>query len=584
MCYWLLPFLLLLTACQPREGYFGQVKKPTARRLVVENVWEPSSLDVHAMVNWQDFSFADALFSALVRAHPITLEPTADIATHYERNADATRYVFYLRGHPHPRGIRLPNTDDLRAQFRTGKIAVDLARGHSAPPDSVPARWSDGAPLTAHDFVYSWRRLFDPKTASPFAGSAAFFLHSADILAGKRPPRDLGVQALDDWTLEVSLNQPTDFLLSLIEPWQWFAVPRQAIEAAEARGEPRSWTRPGHIITSGPFLLAEWKPFESLTVRRNPNYWEAGLTGLDEIIFLPIGDNLINVNLYRSGAADTLLIPPNYIRTLRPMRDHGEMPQLRVYFIQFNTSRPPFDNVLLRYALNMATEKRQAAKLFGGGQWPARTFGVPALGYIPPPSIPVTVNNRTFDVSSYDPNGAKELLAMAGFPGALRKDGQRLRLDFVYTNAYQVAEDLVETLRRQWFENLGVELVVNRLDSSQLNGAVLNGEYKGMALQDYYSLAEPATYLELFLFGENAGGTFWKPKGFATKLTEAKRTLDRATRLGKVADADRLVMEGMPVIPVVFDSADYMQKPYVRGLPVNQISEYRFKYAWVETN
>jgi hypothetical protein len=527
--------LVVLAACQSRDGYFGRVRKPTSRRLAVENVWEPSSLDVHGMVNYQDWSIADVLFSVVVRAHPVTLEPTADIATHYARNADATWYVFYLRGHPHPRGIKLPNTDDLREQFRTGRIAVDLARRHAAPPDSFQDRWSDGTPLTAHDFVYSWRRLYDPKTANPYAPSVPYVLHAADILAGKRPPRELGIRALDDWTLEISLAQPTDFLLSMIDAWPMFAVPRQAIEAAEARGDPRSWTQSGHIVTSGPFLLESWRPFESLTVRRNPNYWEAGLTGLDEVVFRPIGDNVISVNLDRSGAADTLLIPPNYIRTQRPMRDHGEMPQLRIFYIQFNTSRPPFDNVRLRSALNVATDKQQAAKLFGGGQRPARTLGVPALGY-----DPVTVNQKRFDVSAYDPGAARELLAMAGFPGGRRKDGQHLRPELIYATAFSMAPDLVETLRRQWFETFGEELVVNRLDSSLFYTALISGDYTGMAMADSSWLAEPATNMEMFLFGDNANGTYWKSAAFAAKLPEAKTTLDRATRLhdgGHVRDS-----------------------------------------------
>ena len=387
-------FALSLTACQSRDGNFGRVKKPTARRLVVENQVEPGSLDPHFMFNWQDFAIADALFDSLVRLDPETLEPTAAIATHYERNEDATRYVFYLRGHPQPRGIRLRNTDDLREEFRAGKLREDLARGHSAPPDSIPARWSDGTAVTAHDFVYSWRRLFDPKTASPVAGFSTYILNSEAILAGTRPPQELGVRALDDWTLEVLLARPTGYFLTTLDIWQMFTVPRQAIEAAEARGAPGSWTLPGHIVTSGPFVLAEWRPSESLTVRRNPNYWEAGLTGLDEIVFLPIADNLVNINLYRSGEADMLVIPPAYKPALRNMRDHGEMPQLDVHYVQFNTRQPPFDNVMLRYALNMATDKPQVAKVYNGNQRPARTLGVPALGYQPPPTVPVTIQGR----------------------------------------------------------------------------------------------------------------------------------------------------------------------------------------------
>ena len=177
-------FALLLTACQSRDGYFGRVKKPTARRLILENFLEPSTLDPQLMLTSREAFIADTLFDSLIRLHPITLEPTADIATHYKRNPEATRYVFYLRGHPQPRGIRLPNTDDLRDQFRAGKIAEDLARGHSAPPDSIPACWSDGRPVTAHDFVYSWQRLFDPKTAAPAATQFPYILNSAEILAG----------------------------------------------------------------------------------------------------------------------------------------------------------------------------------------------------------------------------------------------------------------------------------------------------------------------------------------------------------------------------------------------------------------
>ena len=575
-------FALLLTACQARDGYFGRVKKPTVRRLVFENLWEPSSLDPHFMVNWQDFAIADTLFDSLVRLDPETLEPTADIATHYERNEEATRYVFYLRGNPQPRGIRLRNTDDLREEFRQGKLKEDLARGHSAPPDSVPARWSDGRPVTAHDFVYSWQRLFDPKTASPVAQFSTVILNSSEILAGKRPPQELGVRALDDWTLEVLLVRPTDYFLTTLDTWQMFAVPRQSIEAAEARGAPASWTLPGHIVTSGPFVLAEWRPFESLTVRRNPNYWEAALTGLDEIVFLPISDNLININLYRSGEADRLLIPPAYKPALRSMRDHGSMPQLDVHFIQFNTRQPPFDNVLLRYALNMATDKPQVAKIYNGNQTPARTLGAPALGYQPPASVPVTIQGRTYDVISYDPPAARELLALAGFPGGMRKDGQRLRLDLVYTNSYPVAEDLVEVLRRQWFDNLGIDLKVTRLDSAQFNSSLMSGQYQGMAYSDFFSLPEPASYLDAFLL-EGASGMFWRPAALIKLMEEAKGTVDRAARLRKLADADRMIMEGMPMIPLIFDSADYMVKPYVKGLPMNAISDFRFKYAWVET-
>jgi len=111
---WLLLSALLLTACQSRDGYFGRVKKPTARRLVFENLGEPASIDLQFMNSLAESNIADALFDSLVRLDPIALEPTAALATHYERNPEATRYIFYLRGHPNPQSIKLPNTTDLR--------------------------------------------------------------------------------------------------------------------------------------------------------------------------------------------------------------------------------------------------------------------------------------------------------------------------------------------------------------------------------------------------------------------------------------------------------------------------------------
>lgn len=577
-------FALLPAACQSRDGYFGRVKKPTARRLVFENRGEPSSLDPQFQLAVIEYNIEDALFDSLVRLDPIALEPTAAIATHYERNPEATRFVFYLRGHPQPRGIRLPNTNDLRERFRNGQFKEDLARGHAAPPDSIPARWSDGRTITAHDFVYSWQRFFNPKTGNGTADAMTFIQNSAEILAGQLAPAALGVRALDDWTLEVLLIRPCEYFLSLLDLAWFFAVPRQAIEAAEARGAPASWTVPGHIVTSGPFQIAEWRPYEKIVVRKNPNYWEADLTGLDEIVFLPITDNLTNVNLYRTGDADIITsIPSPWIPTLATMRDHQSARLQYVFFVQCNTQQPPLDNVLVRYALNMATDKGQVAKLFQGGQTPAQTLVPPLMGYQPPSSVSVLLSGRTFDVSSYNPAAARELLALAGFPEGVGKDGQRLHLDYIYRTGLPVGDDLAEVLRRQWRDNLGIDLLVTKMDVVTFYAASGSGQYKGLSQDSITFGPEPALFLDTFYFTPQDGGMFWKPKAFDQLVKETKATVDFAVRMKKLAEADRMIMEGMPLIPLVDDSRDLMVKPYVKGLPLNAVLEFRFKYAWVET-
>jgi ABC-type oligopeptide transport system substrate-binding subunit len=247
----------------------------------------------------------NALFEGLTKMHPVTLEPLAGLATHYESNPDRTRFTFYLRGHPSPGGIRLPNTDTLREEYRAGRLTEDLSRGHVAPSDALPARWSDGVFITAHDFAYAWRRVVDPKAASPNAAGLYVIRGAEEINRGAQHAVALGVRALDDFTLQVDFRTPTPFFLQLQSQRMFRAVPRHVIEEATARGRETSWTEAGRIVTSGPFILREWHPYEQLVVVRNPHYYESALVGLDEIVFLPVGGTT-GMNLYIVGMAHAM--------------------------------------------------------------------------------------------------------------------------------------------------------------------------------------------------------------------------------------------------------------------------------------
>lgn len=571
--------LLLVTACHGRGDYFGHVRKPASRRLVWENGGEPTSIDPVFQVGMAEGNVDDALFSGLVRAHPVTLEPMADLAIYYERNPEATRYVFYLRGHPHPRGIKLDNADTLRKQFQLGTIPEDLVRARPTPPETTPARWSDGRPVTAYDFVYSWRRLFDPKTASPNAESSTYLLNSAEIVAGKLPPSSLGVRALDEWSLEVVLARPCGFFLDVLDFAHFDAVPRQAIEAAEGRGAPSSWTDPDRIVTNGPFLLSEWRPFEKIVVRRNPGYWDADATALDEIEFLPIRDDRTNLNLYEAGQADFMRVPYRFSPALKSWKDYSSGLPSTATFIAVNTRTPPLDNVLLRYALNMATDKRQLAQLANGTAEAARTPVVSVRGYVPPSVVPVTINGHTYDVSSYNPLDAKEMLAAAGFPGGTQKNGLPLHLPIIYS--LPADEDVVEVLRRQWHDVLGIEVSATKVESSVYIATLLGGRY-ALGLGEWADLPEPTWYFNMLFLGDNGGGTYWKSPKFIQMVAQARAIVDSAQRMNKVAECDRVLMESMPLIPLTHRATPVMVKPYVGGMKL--VRELRFKYIRVETN
>ena len=282
---------LALAGCATAGPYFGRTVPPRSRRLVHSNGEEPGTLDPAQSVGASSEIIMGMLLDSLTALHPVTLEPAAGLATHYEVDSCGTRYTFYLRGHSKPRGTRLPNRDSLPAE---------ISRGRKARPDRIPAVWSENSLITAHDFVFSWRRFADPATAAPMA----FYLapiHTTDA----KDPSALAVRAIDDFTFQFDLASPTPSFLKLL--WQPFlaAIHRPSIEAARRSGRASQWTEPPHYVSSGPFVLREWKPSHRIALANNAQYWEADSIDIEELIFVPVANGTTNVHLYRVRAVAT---------------------------------------------------------------------------------------------------------------------------------------------------------------------------------------------------------------------------------------------------------------------------------------
>ncbi len=210
----------------------------------------------------------------------------AGLATHCEINRDDTRMTFFLRGHPNPRGTLLP-----------GGARTD------------PARWTDGTPITAHDFVYSWRRVIDPATAAAFAYVLYYVPQREEEIQSKRhkrTERSRKVRAVDDFTFEVELDRPGPLFLKLTGSMALACVPRQAVEAARRGGAAAQWVQPGNIVSSGAFRLREWRPYERLILERNPYYYDANMVSLDEVHFLSVAQPGKIVDLYEADEVHSI--------------------------------------------------------------------------------------------------------------------------------------------------------------------------------------------------------------------------------------------------------------------------------------
>jgi oligopeptide transport system substrate-binding protein len=553
-----------LVSCSQDRQYFGTTRPPARHRLVYANGNEPDTFDPGTYAGGTEMRIINALFDGLTKFHPLTLEPMAALATHYEANNDSTRFTFYLRGHQSPRGTRFANTNDLLEEF---------SRGRKAPPDSIPARWSDGVAITAHDFVYSWRRATDPRTGSADASYFYLIKNGREIHRGKRKPDELGVRALDDFTLEVSLCAPAAHFLAIQSQRVFFPVPRHAVE------EGVEWGR----VTSGAFRLKERRSYERVVLVRNPAYYEASAVGLDEIVFLPVKHEVL-IAMYKAGdvdGTDGAYMPSQFVRALLGRRDFHSSPTLERSCYAINVREHPFDNVLLRYALNMATGKKEIADSLDGGQSPALSCVPPMKGYDSVTSLPVEVDGVTFDVLRYEPNAARALLSRAGFPAGCDSQGKRLTVTLILDGPATTAQ----ILQQQWRRNLNVDVKLEPREFNVWIQMLVDVSYRDLAIDPWTAkYADPAAFLDMYESGSGQNETGWTDPRYDALLAAANTASTRALRMQRLAECERLLLTAMPLIPVHFAVYSSLVKPYVHGWAWNALNEHHFKYVWIDTN
>jgi oligopeptide transport system substrate-binding protein len=557
---------LALSACgRAEDAYFGRTEPPKAQRLTYVIGGQPATLDpAKSTDRWESY-IIHAMFEGLTALHPATGDPMAALATHYEGTEDGVRYTFYLRGHAHPRGVRLPNTSDLPREF---------SRGRPAPAESKPARWSDGVTITAHDIVYSWRRVLDPVTGATYSYLMHYLRNAEEISAGKLKPDKLGLRAIDDFTLEIELRTPAPFFLQLLSHRVFCAVPHHTVEAYGP-----SWTDPEHIQASGSFVLREHRPNERIVLTRNAHYYEPAIVALQEITFLPVVDGSAAVNLYKTGDASVVQpLLPQLLPTLHRKKDFRAHSMFGAVFPLINTERTPFNDVRIRYALNMATDKRAVADFAGASRKAASSLVPRAEGYDPPKTLGVSIDGINCDVLSYNPQAARELY------GKAIGDERPLRVEFLFPNLPE-AKPVAEILQQQWKQTLGIELVLSNQELQNWLHTIFSKGYSGVAYWgDSGGYVDPAWFLDQFTTSSAANATGWADNRYDTMLGDAAATSNRADRLRKLSECERYLLGAMPFFPLYTDAWTYLCKPFVKGLGANPLDVQQWKYTWIDTN
>ena len=418
------------------------------------------------------------------------------------------------------------------------------------------ARWSNGQPVTAQDFVYSWQRLADPKTASPYASylQAAHVANVDAILSGKAAPAELGVKALDDRHLQVTLSEPVPYFVAMLAHSAMKPVYRPAIEQW---GE--QWTQPQHYVGNGAFTLSEWVVNEKIVVKRNPLYWDNAHTVMEEGVFLPLSSENSDINRYRSGGTDMTnsVVPPEMFKKLQ--QDLGDevkiSPLLCTFYYEINNKKAPFDDARVRAALKLTLDRDIIAqKIMGQGQ-------IPAYGLTPPFTHGITLSPPAWaqQTQSERNASAKQLLADAGF-----NQQNPLRFTLLYNTSEQNKRQAIAAAS-MWQKNLGAVVTLQNQEWKTLLETRHQAQYDVVRATWCADYNEPSTFLNMLLSGSSINTAFYHSPAFDQLMQQTLTSADEAKRASLYQQAEAQLDKDSPIVPVYYRVSVRLVKPWVGG-------------------
>lgn len=418
------------------------------------------------------------------------------------------------------------------------------------------AKWSDGTPVTAQDFVYSWQRLANPNTASPYASYLQYghIVNIDDIIAGKKPVTDLGVKAIDDHTFEVTLSEPVPYFYKLLVHSSVSPVPKAAVEKYGDK-----WTQPANIVTNGAYKLKDWVVNERIVLERNTNYWDNAKTVINQVIYLPISSEVTDVNRYRSGEIDMTYnnMPIELFQKLKkeiPNEVHVD-PYLCTYYYEINNQKAPFNDVRVRTALKLAMDRDIIVnKVKNQGDLPAYSFTPP---YTDGAKL---VEPEWFKWSQEKRNEeAKKLLAEAGYTAE-----KPLTFDLLY-NTSDLHKKLAIAAASIWKKNLGANVKLENQEWKTFLDTRHQGNYDVSRAGWCADYNEPTSFLNMVLSDSSNNTVHYKSPAFDKLIADTLKVTDEAQRSELYSKAEQQLDKDSAIVPVYYYVNARLVKPWVGG-------------------
>ncbi|MFE8709316.1 peptide ABC transporter substrate-binding protein [Aeromonas allosaccharophila] len=418
------------------------------------------------------------------------------------------------------------------------------------------AKWSNGEPVTAADYVYGWQRAADPKTASNYAWFIELtgVVNAGEVIQGKKSPSELGIKALDDYTLQVTLKNPVPFFLKMLAHYTTFPAPRATIVKFG-----KEWVKPGNIVSNGAFVLKEWTPNERLSAERNTHYWDNQHTVLNKVVYLEIVSETAAYNRYRTGELHYTTYPLEQYKHIKSQspQDLVSAPMLATYYYVFNVNRKPFDDPKVRKALSLALDRETITdKILGQGQLPAFSLTPPSVDGFDlkkPASQQQSKEERI--------KQAKALLAEAGYG-----PDKPLSVDILY-NTNESHKKIALAVSSMWKHNLGVTATLNNMEWKTMVSALNEGDFGVSRYSWNGDYNDASTFLDILTSSSSANSGKWFNKEYDALLAKAHDSQDAAERNQLYQQAEALIEADAPIAPLYFYVKSRLLKPFVKGYP-----------------
>ena len=525
--------LALLAGCAKKEPVHSGGGVGIRKVLRYGNGAEPQDLDPHVVEGTPEHQLIIALSEGLVSEDP-QMNVVPAVAERWEVSGDGLTYTFHLRG---------------------------------------DARWSNGDPVTAQDFVQSYQRVLNPVLACRYAYMLFNHVRGAkDYYDGKNHDfSQVGFQTPDARTLVVTLKEPAPFLLHAMNHYSWYPVHIPTVKKFGGLDRRSTeWTRPENYVGNGPYVLKSWRPNQVIVTERSPTYWDRARVKIDEVDFYPIELADTEERMFRTGQLDiTNEVPLTKLAVYR--REHPESvrvdPYNGLYFYRFNVLRKPFEDVRVRRALALSIDRESLVKnVTLADEAPAYNF-VPQnlLGY-----------HSTHSFKA-DLTEARRLLAEAGYP-----DGKGFpRVELLY-NTLEKHKIIAEALQQMWRVNLGVNI------------NLLNEEWK-VYMDDEHShnfqfqragwiadYVDPHVFFDLWQTGGGNNDTSWGNAEYDRLLHTALATPNDTARFAVYQQMEKILIDEMPVLPLFYYTRARLVSPRVKGFVTTPLDNFKWKYADID--